>query len=229
MMNLAVGVAESFQASVPVLAIVGQTPTNLDGRGAFQESTGIGRTVDALGMWRSMSKFAARIDDASHFWALFRDALVEALEGRPGPSVLLIPRDLFEHEVGDVPEWFPKSIDELRSTVPVDALGFHGLVAALRRAKHPALVVGPAAAARGGVSCLRRFAEATQIPVFTTMEAVSAFPQEHHLFAGIIGAAGHPSAHAYLNERADAIVVVVSDLGAMVRGSVAVGLERGAG
>ena len=226
MMNLAVGIAESFQASVPVLAIVGQTPTTLDGRGAFQESTGIGRTVDALGLWRSIAKFAARVDDAAQFWALFRDGLVEALHGRPGPAVLLIPRDLFEHEVGDVPAWFPRSVDALRSTTAVDALGFHGLVAALRRARRPAHVVGPSAAAGGGLGSLRRFAELTQIPVFTTMEAVTAFPQEHPLFAGVIGSAGHPSAHAYLNEQADAIVVVGSDLGAMVRGAVAPGLER---
>lgn len=226
MMNLAVGIAESFQASVPVLAIVGQTPTSLDGRGAFQESTGIGRTVDALGLWRAMSKFAARIDDETQFWAVFRDALAEALGGRPGPSVLLIPRDLFDREVGEMPEWFPRSVDELRATVAVDALGYHGLVAALRKAKNPALVVGPAAASNGAITNLRRFAEATQIPVFTTMEAVSSFPQEHRLFSGIVGAAGHPSAHAFLNTQADTIVVVGSDLGAMVRGAIAPGLER---
>jgi thiamine pyrophosphate-dependent acetolactate synthase large subunit-like protein len=60
-------------------------------------------------------------------------------------------------------------------------MGFHGLVAALRRAKHPALVVGPAAAVRSNVSAFCRFAEAHANSVFTTMEAVSAFPQEHHL------------------------------------------------
>src|SRR5581483_4732928 len=45
MMNLAVGVAESFAESVPVLALVGQPPTHLEGRGAFQDSSGIGRSV----------------------------------------------------------------------------------------------------------------------------------------------------------------------------------------
>src|SRR5688500_13602201 len=48
MMNLAVGIAESFAESVPVLAIVGQVPTSVEGRGGFQDSSGIGRTVDAL-------------------------------------------------------------------------------------------------------------------------------------------------------------------------------------
>lgn len=226
MMNLAVGIAESFQASVPVLAIVGQTPSHLDGRGAFQESTGIGRTVDALAMMRAISKFSARVDDPSAFWFTLRDALVACFEGRPGPAVLLVPRDAFDAEVGAMPAWFPRSLAELREVLTPDPLGLHALVHALRRAKRPALVVGPFAAASARAGSLRRFAEALQIPVFTTMEAVAAFPQEHRLFAGVVGAAGHPSAHACLNGEVDRIVVVGSDLGMMVRSPILRGLER---
>lgn len=226
MMNLAVGIAESFQASIPVLAIVGQTPSQLDGRGAFQESTGIGRTVDALAMMRTISKFAVRIDDPRTFWRTLRDALVACFEGRPGPAVLLVPRDAFDAEVGPMPDGFPRSLDELRATVTPDPLGLRALVHALRRAKRPALVVGPFAAASARAGSVRRFAEAMQLPVFTTMEAVAAFPHEHRLFAGIVGAAGHPSAHACLNSEVDRIVVVGSDLGMMVRGPILRGLER---
>jgi acetolactate synthase-1/2/3 large subunit len=58
MMNLAVGIAESFQASVPALAIVGQTPATPSTVAAHSRNPrALGRTVDALGMWRSMSKF----------------------------------------------------------------------------------------------------------------------------------------------------------------------------
>ena len=46
MMNLAVGIAESYNDSVPVLAVVGQPPSILEGCGAFQDSSGIGRSVD---------------------------------------------------------------------------------------------------------------------------------------------------------------------------------------
>ena len=50
MMNLAVGIAESYAESVPVLALVGQTATTFDGRGGFQDSSGLGRTVHATAM-----------------------------------------------------------------------------------------------------------------------------------------------------------------------------------
>jgi len=92
MMNLAVGIAESFAESVPVLAIVGQIPRTLEGRGGFQDSSGIGRTVDALAMWRSMTKYAARLDSADGFWEKLAEAAREAVSGRPGPTVLLPPR-----------------------------------------------------------------------------------------------------------------------------------------
>jgi acetolactate synthase-1/2/3 large subunit len=55
MMNLAVGLAESYAESVPVLGIVGQVPTALEGRGGFQDGSGIGRTVDALAMFRAFT------------------------------------------------------------------------------------------------------------------------------------------------------------------------------
>src|SRR5204863_4967096 len=68
MMNLAVGVAEAFAESVPVLAIVGQSPMHLDGRGAFQDSSGIGRTVNAERLWSAISKYQCRITDHNQFW-----------------------------------------------------------------------------------------------------------------------------------------------------------------
>ena len=67
MMNLAVGIAEAYAESVPVLALVGQAPTVLEGRGAFQDSSGIGRTVDAKGRpkargvdWRESGRYGPR-------------------------------------------------------------------------------------------------------------------------------------------------------------------------
>src|SRR5690242_18077831 len=105
MMNLAVGVAEAFAESVPLLAIVGQPPTGLAGRGAFQDSSGVGRTVDADRLWAAISKYRARITDPARFWECLDTAATAALSGRPGPAVLLIPRDLFDRDVGPRPGW----------------------------------------------------------------------------------------------------------------------------
>ncbi|HEX7836037.1 MAG TPA: thiamine pyrophosphate-binding protein, partial [Kofleriaceae bacterium] len=95
MMNLAVGVAEAYAESVPVLALVGQAPSALEGRGAFQDSSGIGRTVDAIGLWRAMTKLVARVDAGRSFWERLHAAVAAALSGRPGPAVLLLPRDVY--------------------------------------------------------------------------------------------------------------------------------------
>src|SRR6476620_10721331 len=105
MMNLAVGVAEAFAESVPVLAIVGQPPTHLEGRGAFQDSSGIGRSVNAAALWGAISKFQARITAAEQFWQALGSAVTAALSGRQGPAVLLVPRDLWDGEVGPRPSW----------------------------------------------------------------------------------------------------------------------------
>ena len=69
MMNLAVGVAEAFAESVPMLAIVGQPPDKLDGRGAFQDSSGIGRSVNADRLWAAISKYQASASTSpDQFW-----------------------------------------------------------------------------------------------------------------------------------------------------------------
>src|SRR5262249_58644003 len=86
MMNLAVGVAESFAESVPVLAVVGQVPTAHAGRGGFQDSSGVGRTVDAIALWRSIAKYVARIGAPADLWSVLRQAVEAALSGRPGPA-----------------------------------------------------------------------------------------------------------------------------------------------
>jgi acetolactate synthase-1/2/3 large subunit len=53
-----------------------------------------------------------------------------------------------------------------------------------------------------------------------------AFPNDHRLYLGMIGAAGHPSAHAYLDERADRIVAVGTGLDAMTRSGLDRALQR---
>jgi acetolactate synthase-1/2/3 large subunit len=79
MMNLAVGVAEAFAESVPLLAVVGQPPTRLEGRGAFQDSSGIGRSVNAAGLWAAISKYQARITEPGQFWRCLDCAVTAAM------------------------------------------------------------------------------------------------------------------------------------------------------
>lgn len=226
MMNLAVGIAESYAESVPVLAIVGQIPSTLEGRGGFQDSSGIGRTVDAVAMWRSMTKYAERVDSADRFWEKLADAARAALGGRPGPAVLLPTRDAYELEVGDRPAWFPRTLAAIAEPIAPPADDLRALFAALRGARRPVIVIGTGAARSVDADAIGAFAIDAGIPVATTMANPGAFPNDHPLYLGTVGAAGHPSAHAYLNERADLVVAVGTGLAAMIRQPLARAIER---
>ncbi len=99
MMNLITGIAESYAESVPVLALVGQPPLVLEGKGAFQDSSGIGRTVDSIKLWSAVTKYVAKVSKPDDFWYHLTEAVKSALSGRPGPAVLMFPRDIFKQEV----------------------------------------------------------------------------------------------------------------------------------
>src|SRR6185503_14021792 len=99
MMNLAVGIAESHAESVPVLALVGQSPARGEGRGAFQDSSGIGRTVDAKLLFNGIAKFVRKISRVEDFWPTMQRAVIDALGDRPGPAVILFPRSIWTADV----------------------------------------------------------------------------------------------------------------------------------
>jgi len=226
MMNLAVGIAEAYAESVPVLALVGQVPTYLEGRGGFQDSSGRGRTVDAVAMWRSISKLVAKIDGERTFWSHLHAAVTAALSDRPGPAVLLLPRDVYDAEVGSRPAWFPQRLDEIAAHGPIEPPQVGALYDLIATASRPVLIAGTGVRRCSDPDAVIQFAIDANLPVVTTMGDPGAFPNDHPLFLGMIGAAGHPSAHAYLDDRADRVIAVGTGLDAMARGGLHRALTR---
>jgi acetolactate synthase-1/2/3 large subunit len=226
MMNLAVGVAEAFAESVPMLALVGQPPRELEGQGAFQDSSGIGRTVDAKALFGAIAKHVIKVESAHGFWEALRSAVQAALSGRPGPAVMLIPRDVFDLDVGPRPTWLPASLQAFRRTSPLEPAAVRALFEAMRDAKRPVLVLGTGVERSRDGDAVRAFAERASIPLVTTMGSLGSFPHAHPLFLGAIGAAGHPSAHDYINEQADLLVAVGTGLDIMTRKPLGPALKR---
>lgn len=220
MLNLLAGVAESFAESVPVLAIVGQPPMSLHGRGAFQDSSGVGHTVNAVQLWSSVSKFTAQVTRAEEFWPTLERALRAALTGRPGPAVLLIPRDVYELDVGEgLPDW-EAWLQEAMRPPAVAAERVDPLLDALRSARAPVLVLGHGVRRSPGGEQVAEFALATGLPVATTLGARGDFPNHAPNYLGMLGVAGHPSVHEYLDREADLLVFAGTGLNVMTRGPI---------
>lgn len=215
MMNLAVGVAESFAESIPVLALVGQPPTRLHGRGAFQDSSGIGRTVNADVLWSAITKYQATVTDPDQFWTCLELAVRAALTGRPGPVALMIPRDLYDCEVGPRPSSLPDRLEDFLKPAEPTAQSLHDLLAAIDSARAPVLLLGSGVDRCTNPRAVRDFAQRHGINVVTTLASKNAFPNQDPLYLGMVGVAGEPSAHRFMNDEADLIVAVGTDLNIM--------------
>lgn len=219
-LNLAVGIAESRASGVPVLAIVGCPPKTLQGRGAFQQAEGGLHQVDGEQLWRSVAKSVARLD-AGEFWSTLRSTLVAMLSGHPGPGVLLIPRDMMDEPVAPRPEsswsrFFEGVWEDVRSFRPEPVQPTESLLRAWREAKRPVVIAG---AAMAHCPTLVDWSERANVPVATTLEAPSVFPQTHQNFLGMVGVAGHGSCHDYI-ARSDFVLVLGSNLDVMSRAPI---------
>ena len=91
-LNLVPGLGESLASRVPVLALIGQPPTAMDGRGSFQDTSGRNGSLDAEALFSAVSVYCRRITSAEEMVTALPEAIAAAWQG--GPSVLLLPKDI---------------------------------------------------------------------------------------------------------------------------------------
>jgi thiamine pyrophosphate-dependent acetolactate synthase large subunit-like protein len=103
-MNLVHALAEARASRTPVLAVVGEPPTEHQGKGAFQDTSGKNGAVDAAQVFRAVATFVGRVEAPDDLPALWDQAVAAALGSRPGPAVLLIAKDWQRAELGPTAE-----------------------------------------------------------------------------------------------------------------------------
>ncbi len=91
-LNTVPGLGEAFASRVPVLALIGQPPTTLDGRGAFQDTSGRNGALDAQTLFSAVSVYCRRVLAPADIVSALREAVTAARTG--GPAVLLLPKDI---------------------------------------------------------------------------------------------------------------------------------------
>jgi acetolactate synthase-1/2/3 large subunit len=222
-MNLVPGVSEAYAARVPLLALVGQPPRPLEGRGAFQDSSGRSGSLDAVRLFSSISRFCARIDDPADA-AEALAAAVDATRGpRGGPAVLLLPKDVQQATV----EGLPPVLDLLPTReVPAAAqreAAADLLTSEAARGADVVLVAGDGVAHQDARAELARLAELLDATVAVTPEGKDAFDNHDPRYIGVTGAIGHPTVLRGI-EKAAVCVLVGTRLGVMARAGLDVAL-----
>lgn len=98
-LNTVPGLGEALASRVPVLALIGQAPTTLDGRGAFQDTSGRNGSLDAHALFSAVSVYCRRVLTPADIRTALPDALAAARTG--GPAVLLLPKDVQQADLVD--------------------------------------------------------------------------------------------------------------------------------
>lgn len=185
-MNLVHSLAEARASRVPVIAVVGEPPTELQGRGAFQDSSGKGGTVDALALFKAAAQYAARAESAADLPGLFDRALEVVLGPEPGPAALLVAKDLQTATITDSPVARP---------VPPPASSFHvsriDLVLQRLDVRPIVIIAGEDVRMGRAQQALARLAVKLDASVATTPDARDAFDNRDARYLGVSGAMGH--------------------------------------
>lgn len=91
-LNTVPGLGEAFASRIPVLALIGQPPTTLDGQGSFQDTSGRNGALNAELLFSAVSVYCRRVVRPEDIVSALPEAIAAARTG--GPAVLLLPKDI---------------------------------------------------------------------------------------------------------------------------------------
>ena len=204
-LNLVAGLGESYASRVPVLALVGQPPTTLDGHGSFQDTSGAGGSLDAVALFSAVSRYCRRVVDPNDVVTALPAAIAAATAG--GPAVLLLPKDVQQSliERRDGPAHDPKVVVKQR------VADVRLIVDELRRAQGPITIIAGEQVARDDARpALERLRAALDAWIATVPEAKDVgCPPESDAWSvlGVTGIMGHPGVERALAASAACLVV----------------------
>jgi len=187
--NLITPIADAHKDSIPTLFITGQVPSFAIGTDAFQE-------VDTVGLTRPISKHNYLVKDVRDLEWVLREAYALTRDGRPGPVVVDICKDVQLAHVGQ------GNRPRIRHREPLDfdMVAADAILEALANAQRPVIKAGGGIIHAGATRALQDFAERFEVPVATTFNALGTIPFQRPYFLGMPGMHGAIPANYALRE-----------------------------
>ena len=208
--NASIGVHTAFQDSTPMVLLVGDVASDCRDREAFQE-------VDFLSFFgpstKGFAKRVERIDDANRIPEYVARAFATAMNGRPGPVVLVLPEDMLTCMTDATP---------LPRVEAVQAWSDPGSLRTLREmllaSRQPLIIAGGGGWTPQSAQALQRFAENWKLPVGNAFRFQDTFDNHHPLYAGDVGIGLNPKLAARV-KASDLIIAIGPRLGEMTTGN----------
>jgi acetolactate synthase-1/2/3 large subunit len=194
--NLVTAIADAYMDSCPLVAITGQVTQAMIGRGAFQET-------DMIGVTMPIVKHSYLVTDINDIPRIVKEAFYIAQSGRPGPVVIDFPKDVQQAKAQPVWPTLEQIKQGLRGykqpELKADDLALNEIMGLIEKAERPVLYCGGGIITSGAAAELKKFAEACDIPVTTTLMGLGGFPETHPLSLRWLGMHGSAVANWAVN------------------------------
>lgn len=215
--NASIGVHTAFQDSTPMVLFVGDVASSTRDREAFQE-------VDYQSFFgpstKGFAKRVERIDDVARIPEYVARAFATAMNGRPGPVVLVLPEDMLGQTLMSnpitrvLPQALPR-VEKVEGYLGLEPL--YLLREQLLKAERPMVIAGGSGWTPEAAQALQRFAENWQLPVTNAFRFQDTFDNHHPLYAGDVGIGINPRLAARI-KASDLILALGPRLGEMTTG-----------
>ncbi len=208
--NASIGVHTAFQDSTPMVLFVGDVASDTRDREAFQE---MDYTHFFGPSTKGMAKRVERVDDAERLPEYIARAFATAMNGRPGPVVLVLPEDMLTQPI--------RTAQVLPRIEAVQAWSDPGALRNLRdlllASQRPLVIGGGGGWTPQAAQALQRFAENWQLPVANAFRFQDTFDNHHPQYAGDVGIGINPLLAKHIRD-ADLILAIGPRLGEMTTG-----------
>lgn len=183
--NTVTGIATAYRDSIPMVIFTGQVAQSYIGKAAFQE-------VDITGITLPITKKNYLVKDVKQLPQIIEEAFRIAKEGRPGPVLVDIPKDVQTAELDYKPEKLKEEVKfESNSSYESQFMNqLNEAVNAINSSKKPVIYAGGGVITAQASKDLLNFAEKIKSPVTCSLMALGAFPGNHEYFMGMVGMHG---------------------------------------
>lgn len=188
--NLVTGIATAYMDSIPMVAITGNVALNLLGKDSFQE-------VDITGITMPITKHNFIVKDVNDLAGIVRRAFKIAKEGRPGPVLIDIPKDITAQKA----EYVKKDVETIeRSVKHISDNAVSEAINLLNSSIKPLIYAGGGVSASDACEELYELAEKLHSPVTLSLMGMGAFPATHELYTGMVGMHGTKASNMAVTE-----------------------------
>jgi acetolactate synthase I/II/III large subunit len=205
--NLVTGIASAYSDNLPVIAITGEAPTHIFGKGGLQESSGEGGSVDQVALFTGITRYHKLIERTDYLASVLNQAAKYLLAGTPGPVVLSIPYNVQKELVAD------DLLDQVSFARPdftpiIPEPYIDQSLDLIRQSERPLVIAGYGCILADVQTPLQRISERLNMPVTSSLKAKGSIDEHSALSLGSLGVTSGGYAMRYLEQKADLVLML---------------------